>query len=297
MHGTEEKLEEAFTEKLDKLTHDDVALDSVENKETVAKDMNIDTGVEQTDLVDEKSQDIDASVDSSDSSDNHAPSLSDMAKTAAVAVGTSVAAKVRMDVLDAQTDKDNVQKETLADITSGESTVDLVANEENKASETMSDTEEKLEVAFTEKLDKLTDDEGALDPIEAKETVDLVASKADEASEIMHGTEEKLEEAFTEKLDKLTDDEGALNPIEAKETVDLVASKADEASEIMNGTEEKLEVAFTEKLDKLTDDKEIVELATNKANEASEKMSGTEENSLGVVFRRRNMRRFRSLRR
>ena len=206
------------------------------------------TEIEQTNLVDEKNQNIEASVDSDDSSDNNASSLSDMAKTATVVAGAAVVAKAGMDSLDAQTaDKDNIQQENLPD--NDNSTVDLIANKADESSGIMSDTEEKLEEAFTEKLDQLTHDEVA---IEDKETVDLVANKADESSGIMSDAEEKLEEAFTEKLDQLTHDEVALDAIEDKETVDLVTDKADEASDIMSDAEEKLEVAFTEKLDQLT---------------------------------------------
>ena len=360
------------------------------------------TEIEQTNLVDEKNQNIEASVDSDDSSDNNASSLSDMAKTATVVAGAAVVAKAGMDSLDAQTaDKDNIQQENLPD--NDNSTVDLIANKADESSGIMSDTEEKLEEAFTEKLDQLTHDEVALDAIEDKETVDLVANKADESSGIMSDAEEKLEEAFTEKLDQLTHDEVALDAIEDKETVDLVTDKADEASDIMSDAEEKLEEAFTEKLDQLTNndvaldpienddssdnnapflsdmaktatvvagatvvakasmdslesqtadkdniqqetladitnDKSIVDPVVNEANKASEIMSETEEklevaftekldkltndevaldstedqgqidetnqeltdtdkNSLGVVFSRRNMRRFRSARR
>ena len=360
------------------------------------------TEIEQTNLVDEKNQNIEASVDSDDSSDNNASSLSDMAKTATVVAGAAVVAKAGMDSLDAQTaDKDNIQQENLPD--NDNSTVDLIANKADESSGIMSDTEEKLEVAFTEKLDQLNHNEIALDSIEDNEMPDLIANKADKPSGIMSDAEEKLEVAFTEKLDQLTHDEVALDAIEDKETVDLVTDKADEASDIMSDAEEKLEVAFTEKLDQLTNndvaldpienddssdnnapslsdmaktatvvagatvvakasmdslesqtadkdniqqetladitnDKSIVDPVVNEANKASEIMSDTEEklevaftekldkltndkvaldstedqgqidetnqeltdtekNSLGVVFSRRNMRRFRSARR
>ncbi len=275
-------------------TRNDKGFDDISNiisgRATILPTTDIDReDVSDLDVAGENKIDADASVNSSNKSDNDALSLSDMAKTTAVAVGAGVVAKAGVDVLAAQTEKDDVQQETLPDITNSKSAVDLVAH---KASETMSDTEEKLETAFTEKLDKLINDEVALNLIEDKETVTKeISIDTDINIEQTDLVDEKSRDADASVDLSNKNDNDALSLSDMAKTVAVavgagVVAKA--GAEILDSKK-----SISEEVDT----SEQTSGATTATTKVNQKLTDTEGNSLGTGFRRRNMRRFRSTRR